>query len=321
MQEIFWVIEKVAPSAATVLMTGESGTGKELVARAIHESSKRKNKPFIKVNCAAIPENLLESELFGHEKGAFTDAVMAKPGKFEIADKGTLFLDEIGELPLALQAKILRVLQEKLFERVGGNRTMKADVRILAATNVDLEEAAKNGLFRIDLFYRLNVVPIILPPLRERKEDIPLLLEYFLKASNKRNEKKIRMSQEFLDFMIEYYWPGNVRELQNMVERLVILTDGNILRVNDLPPSIRFARNEQMADLSAQQPEPAPDLFHQQAYQDPSPRSLEDIEKQEVENALRRHGWVQARAARELGLTQRQIGYKVKKYGLTRPKF
>lgn len=321
MQEVFWVIEKVAKSAATVLMTGESGTGKELVARAIHESSKRKEQPFIKVNCAAIPENLLESELFGHEKGAFTDAIVAKPGKFEVADNGTLFLDEIGELPLALQAKILRVLQEKQFERVGGNRTISANVRILAATNVDLEEAARKKLFRIDLFYRLNVVPIVLPPLRERKEDIPLLLEYFLKASNKRNDKKMRMSQEFLDFMIEYYWPGNVRELQNLVERMVILADGNILRITDLPESIRFASFEQVPGASTTQPESAPDLFQKQTYQELSPRSLEDIEKQEVENALKRHGWVQARAARELGLTQRQIGYKVKKYGLTRPSF
>lgn len=321
MQEIFWVIEKVAQSVATVLMTGESGTGKELVARAIHQSSTRKEKPFIKVNCAAIPENLLESELFGHEKGAFTDAIMAKPGKFELADKGTLFLDEIGELPLALQAKILRVLQEKQFERVGGTRTYKADVRILAATNVDLEDAAKKGLFRIDLFYRLNVVPIVLPPLRERKEDIPLLLEYFLKASNKRNDKKIRMSQEFLDFMIDYYWPGNVRELQNLVERMVILADGNILRVTDLPGSIRFASVEQMHEVPATNPEVAPELFQSQTYKDVSPRSLEEIEKLEVSNALKRHGWVQARAARELGLTQRQIGYKIKKYGLSRPSY
>lgn len=321
MQEIFWVIEKVAQSVATVLMTGESGTGKELVARAIHQSSTRKEKPFIKVNCAAIPENLLESELFGHEKGAFTDAIMAKPGKFELADKGTLFLDEIGELPLALQAKILRVLQEKQFERVGGTRTYKADVRILAATNVDLEDAAKKGLFRIDLFYRLNVVPIVLPPLRERKEDIPLLLEYFLKASNKRNDKKIRMSQEFLDFMIDYYWPGNVRELQNLVERMVILADGNILRVTDLPGSIRFASVEQMHEVPATNPEVAPELFQSQTYKDVSPRSLEEIEKLEVSNALKRHGWVQARAARELGLTQRQIGYKIKKYRLSRPSY
>ena len=321
MQEIFWIIEKVASSNATVLLTGESGTGKELVARAIHEAGKRKVKPFIKVNCAAIPENLLESELFGHEKGAFTDAVMAKPGKFELADKGTLFLDEIGELPLALQAKILRVLQERQFERVGGTRTIKADVRILAATNVDLEEAASKGLFRVDLYYRLNVVPIILPPLRNRKEDVPLLLEHFLKASNKRNEKKVRMSREFLDFMIDYSWPGNVRELQNLVERMVILSDHDILRLNDLPPSIRFEAEQNETEKLTPSIESAPDIFQNQTFAEESPRLLEDMERQQVESALRRHGWVQARAARELGLTQRQIGYKIKKFGLVRPEY
>jgi len=318
MQEVFWTIEKVAPSNATVLMTGESGTGKELVARAIHQSSRRKDKPFIKVNCAALPENLLESELFGYEKGAFTDAVMSKPGRFELAHSGTLFLDEIGELPLALQAKILRVLQEKQFERLGGTRTLNADVRILAATNVKLEEAVKMGGFRSDLFYRLNVVPINLPPLRNRPEDIPLLLDHFLQASNKRNEKKMRMSREFLDFLTRYPWPGNVRELQNLIERLVILAENDVIKTSDLPHSVLHHEEIDLPEIVSDQ---YPSVFTAGISNSggQSPGSLEDMERREVETALKRHGWVQARAARELGLTQRQIGYKIKKYGLSRP--
>jgi Nif-specific regulatory protein len=320
MQEVFWTIEKVAPSSATVLMTGESGTGKELVARAIHNASRRKEKPFIKVNCAALPENLLESELFGHEKGAFTDAVVAKAGRFELANSGTLFLDEIGELPLALQAKILRVLQEKQFERLGGTKTLDVDVRILAATNVDLEKAVKGGTFRSDLYYRLNVVPITLPPLRKRQEDIPLLLDHFLQASNKRNDKKIRMNREFLDFLIQYPWPGNVRELQNLVERLVILAEDDILKVSDLPQSVRYYIDENHETIQEANKFNVPEVYHEtEETVSPSPRSLEDIERYEIETALKRHGWVQARAARELGLTQRQIGYRIKKYGLSRP--
>jgi len=318
MQEVFWTIEKVAPSNATVLMTGESGTGKELVAIAIHNASRRKNKPFIKVNCAALPENLLESELFGHEKGAFTDAVVAKAGRFELADSGTLFLDEIGELPLSLQAKILRVLQEKHFERLGGTRTLSVDVRILAATNVDLEKAVQQGVFRSDLYYRLNVVPINLPPLRNRKEDIPLLLDHFLQASNTRNDKKIRMSREFLDFLIEYPWPGNVRELQNLVERLVILSEDDILTVGDLPQTVKFHQGHEPVYQEMHEYNP-PVSSIAGVTPSPSPRLLEDIERHEIERALKRHGWVQARAARELGLTQRQIGYRIKKYALSRP--
>lgn len=317
MQEVFWTIEKVAPSTATVLMTGESGTGKELVARAIHQASRRKDNPFIKVNCAALPENLLESELFGHEKGAFTDAVMTKVGRFELAGSGTLFLDEIGELPLALQAKILRVIQEKQFERLGGTRTMNADVRLLAATNVDLEKAVLEGTFRSDLYYRLNVVPINLPPLRKRSEDIPLLLDHFLMASNQRNDKKIRMNREFLDFLMQYPWPGNVRELQNLMERLVILADGDVLRLTDLPPTVKHYQIHlppEPLDVQAVQTD-----FRPKIAAEPTPRSLEDIERYEIETALKRHGWIQARAARELGLTQRQIGYRIKKYSLERP--
>jgi Nif-specific regulatory protein len=318
MQEVFWTIEKVAPSNATVLLTGESGTGKELVARAIHQSSRRKDNPFIKVNCAALPENLLESELFGHEKGAFTDAVISKPGRFELAHSGTLFLDEIGELPLALQAKILRVLQEKQFERLGGTRTLNADVRVLAATNVELEDAVKKGLFRSDLFYRLNVVPIKLPPLRKRPEDIPLLLDHFLQASNKRNEKNMRMSREFLDFLTKYPWPGNVRELQNLIERLVILAENDVIKINDLPHSVLYFAETNLPEAFSPRLSPACNEGLPKEERHPF-RPLEDMERREVETALKRHGWVQARAARELGLTQRQVGYRIKKYGLSRP--
>ncbi len=314
-QEVFWSIEKVAPSRATVLILGESGTGKELVARAIHEASPRKDKPFIKVNCAALPENLLESELLGHEKGAFTGAQSTKLGRFEIADRGTLFLDEIGELPLALQAKMLRVLQERQFERLGGIRTISVDVRIIAATNVSLEDEVAKGAFRNDLYYRLNVVPITLPPVRERRDDVPLLLDHFLRSSNKRNEKDVKLTREFLDFLIDYDWPGNVRELQNLIERLVILSDSGWLQISDLP-------NRMVQEAKVPAPEIAASPL-QKKQNDLADRRrgrvLKDIERDEIAAALKRHGWVQARAARELGLTQRQIGYKIKKLGLSRP--
>lgn len=320
MQEVYWNIERVAPSSATVLLLGESGTGKELVARAVHDASPRKDKPFIKVNCAALPENLLESELFGHEKGAFTGAVVSRVGRFEQADGGTIFLDEIGELPLSLQAKLLRVLQEQQFERLGTSRTLTVDVRIIAATNVKLEMAVAQGLFRNDLYYRLNVVPIHLPPLRKRRDDIPLLLDHFLRASNKRNEKSLRMSREFLDFLTEYNWPGNVRELQNLVERLVILTASDVLRVEDLP---EYMVHPEMGNIPpalrpavplAVAPPPTQPMGQGQPR-----KSLRDLEREQVESALIRNGWVQSRAARELGLTQRQMGYRIKKFALQCP--
>ncbi|MFH1218176.1 MAG: nif-specific transcriptional activator NifA [Pseudomonadota bacterium] len=312
MQGLFWSIEKVAPSRATVLLLGESGTGKELVARAIHQAGTRKDKVFIKVNCAALPENLLESELLGHEKGAFTGAVNSKPGRFELADGGTLFLDEVGELPLALQAKLLRVLQERQFERLGGTRTLSVDVRLIAATNVLLEDAVATGAFRNDLYYRLNVVPLTLPPLRERREDIPLLLDHFLRSSNKRNEKQVKLTKEFLDFLTDYDWPGNVRELQNLVERLVILNDSGWLQIADLPNRLFLTPKISPVDI---QP-----VERVSALRSPGVGGrLKDIERAEIEAALKRHGWVQARAARELGLTQRQMGYRMKKLGLEKP--
>ena len=318
MQEVFWSIEQIAPSRATALLLGESGTGKELVAQAIHEASPRRNKPFVKINCAALPETLLESELFGHEKGAFTGAGSTRIGRFELADKGTLFLDEIGEMPLLLQAKLLRVLQEQQFERLGSTRTLTVDVRIIAATNVSLEDAVAAGTFRNDLYYRLNVVPILLPPLRERKEDIPLLLDHFLRSSNKRNEKNTRMTHDFLDLLTKYNWPGNVRELQNLMERLVILSNDGVLDSADLPPHIL----EGAPAPAPFTPHPAPQLESASpAVRHSAHKSLEEIEREQVEEALVRHGWVQARAARELGLTQRQIGYRMKKFNLKRPEF
>jgi DNA-binding NtrC family response regulator len=236
MQDIYDLILNVASTDATVLITGETGTGKELVARSIHFNSDRKNKPFVPINCGAMPEALLESELFGHEQGAFTGAVKQKLGKFELADSGTIFFDEIGDLTPSIQTKLLRVLQETEFERVGGNQTIKVDVRILAATNIDLSIAIKQGTFREDLFYRLNVIPMILPPLRTRKEDIPLLAAHFLKKYCTIMKKDIgSISQETMNAMISYNWPGNVRELENLIERAVIMAKENIITNIDLP--------------------------------------------------------------------------------------
>ncbi len=324
MQEVFWSIERVAPSQATVLLLGDSGTGKEMAAQAIHDSSPRRNSPFVKINCAALPESLLESELFGHEKGAFTGASGARIGRFELADKGTLFLDEIGEMPLLLQSKLLRVLQEQQFERLGSNKTISVDVRIIAATNVSLQQAVTQGRFRNDLYYRLNVVPIILPPLQDRREDIPLLVDHFLKLSNQRNNKNIRMSRDFLEAMTAYDWPGNVRELQNLMERLVILSAGDLLQLEDLPDYFFLPKPLELL------PKPtitttAPPASTMRV-ETPLPllrtrKSLLELEREQIEAALLRHGWVQARAARELGLTQRQIGYKIKKFNLQRPDF
>ncbi len=311
MQEVFRAIEKVAPSLATVLVLGESGTGKELVARAIHQASSRSDRPFVKVNCAALPENLLESELLGHEKGAFTGAHAMKKGRFELADTGTLFLDEVGELPLDLQAKLLRVLQERQFERLGGTKTIKVDVRLVAATNRSLQEAVAQGDFRLDLYYRLNVVPMLLPPLRDRPEDIPLLLDHFLRESNHRNLRKTRMTSEVVSFLSSYDWPGNVRELENLVERLVIMADNDLVRLADLPVFMTAEPERPVRPVPAQiGAAPASgDGGH-------GARHLQDLERAEVEAALRRHGWVQSRAARELGITRRQMGYRIKKYDL-----
>ncbi|WP_035246979.1 nif-specific transcriptional activator NifA [Desulfogranum mediterraneum] len=309
--EVFNIIQKLSRSNATALLLGESGTGKELVARAIHESGLRCKRSFIKINCAALPETLLESELFGHERGAYTGAHTSRAGRFELADRGTLFLDEIGEMPLALQAKMLRVLQERQFERLGGTKTHSVDVRIIAATNVSLDQAVTGGRFRADLYYRLNVVPITLPPLRERSDDIPLLLNHFLSASNQRNARRIKISSELLDFLMSYQWPGNVREMQNLVERMVILAEGDRLTLNDLPSDLLTCS----APLGSVLPLPDRDRGRVTP-PTPPPSSLQELERSQIIAALNRNGWVQAKAARELGLTQRQIGYRIKKFNL-----
>ncbi len=238
--ELYAILERVADTPTTVLITGESGTGKELVARALHEHSSRKDKPFIKVNCAAIPKELIESELFGYERGAFTGAVASKPGRFELANGGTLFLDEIGEIPIEMQVKLLRALQESEFERVGGIKTIRVDVRLVAATNRDLKKLIAAGSFREDLFYRLNVVPIRLPALRERTGDIPLLAEHFLAKFNERLRKKVEgLDADATEVLVQYPWPGNIRELENVIERAVLFCDESKLHAKDLPPDVR----------------------------------------------------------------------------------
>ncbi|MFI5293765.1 MAG: nif-specific transcriptional activator NifA [Thermodesulfovibrionales bacterium] len=299
MQEVFEAIHKVAPAKATVLLRGESGTGKELVAKAIHFMSPRAKEPFIKFNCASIPEGLLESELFGHEKGAFTGALSMRKGRFELADKGTIFLDEIGDLPLTLQPKILRVLQEKEFERVGGEKTIKVSVRLIAATSRDLEAHVSAGKFREDLYYRLNVVPIYLPPLKQRRVDIPVLAEYFLKKYNEENNKSAKIIPEVLDALVEYEWPGNVRELENTIERLVVMSSRKVIALSDLPLTIRDQPIKAARTVLMKNALPA---------------AVADIEKEKIADALKKTGWVQAKAARLLGITPRQIGYKMKRY-------
>jgi len=301
MQEVFEAIHRVAPSRANVLLRGESGTGKELVAKAIHFMSPRSKQPFIKFNCASIPEGLLESELFGHEKGAFTGALAARKGRFELADGGTIFLDEIGDLPLALQPKILRVLQEKEFERVGGEKTIRVDVRLIAATSRNLEESVRDGRFREDLYYRLNVVPVFLPSLRERTVDVPLLTEFFLAKYNKENIKAVRIAPEALELFMGYGWPGNVRELENTVERLVVMSRRNTVTAADLP--LNITENQARSRPETQTA-------------DALPSEIADIEKARILDALRKTGWNQAKAARLLGLTPRQIGYKIKRHGI-----
>jgi DNA-binding NtrC family response regulator len=251
MEKVFGIVQRVSRSASSVLISGESGTGKELIARAIHAMSEREERPFVVVNCGAIPSEIIESELFGHEKGAFTGALARKIGKFEYADGGTVFLDEVGTLPMALQVNLLRVLQERSFERVGGNRQIKVDIRVIAATNIDLDEAVRRGKFREDLYYRLKVVPIDLPPLREKKEDIALLVEHFIDKYSKLFNKTIKeISEEALSALEDYPWPGNVRELENIMERLVVLAkDGSELTCEDLP--VEFFRDYKDLDFTA----------------------------------------------------------------------
>jgi len=300
MREIFKVVRQVADTRSTVLIMGESGAGKELVARAIHYHSPRRNHPFVTINCAAIPETLIESELFGHERGAFTNAIEKKLGRFEMAHQGSLFLDEIGELSLMTQAKILRFLEEKEFNRVGGSKTIKVDVRLITATNKDLPQQVKKGDFREDLFYRINVVPIILPPLRERREDIPLLIEHFIKKFNKENQKEVKgVSQEALEVMMNYKWPGNVRELENLIERVVALTSNEYVQPDELPlPFTSLSMDDGLKEsvLSGQIP---------------FSKAEEEFEKEIILDALRRTKFVQSHAAEVLGISRRILKSKV----------
>ncbi len=296
---VYELVAQVAPSDATVLVTGESGTGKELVATEIHRLSRRESGPFIKVNCAALPESIIESELFGHEKGAFTGAVATRKGRFELADGGTIFLDEIGELSPQIQVKLLRVLQEREIERVGGTRTIQIDVRVIAATNRRLEDELAAGRFREDLYYRLNVFPLRVPPLRERKSDIVLLADHFAEKYGSRNGKVIkRISSPALDLLTSYHWPGNVRELENCIERAVILSNDMVIHSYHLPPSLQ----------SAQSTHTEPTMTLQAA--------LSRMEKELIIEALKISGGNMAASARRLGMTERQMGLRVHHYGI-----
>lgn len=300
-QDVLRLISRVASTNATVLIWGETGTGKELIARAIHQNSSRANKPMVKLNCAGIPEGLLESELFGFEKGAFTGAVERKLGKFELADQGTIFLDEIGDMNPGAQAKILRILQEMEFERLGGIKPIKIDVRVIAATNRDLTEAVRRAMFREDLFHRLNLFSIHTPSLRERIEDIPILAERFLSEANARFERSIKsISSEAVNYLMHYEWPGNVRELKNTIERTVLITDGDVLTSKFLPVHI----TKQVSDKS---PAAVPRLDMDLS------ETMRNVERQLIIEALERSDNVQRKAAKLLGVTERVLWYKIKK--------
>ena len=298
------MISQVCKSNATVLIRGESGTGKELVANAIHYNSLRSSQPFVKVNCSAIPSNLVESELFGHEKGAFTGAIRQKPGKFEIANKGTIFLDEVGSIDMDVQAKLLRVLQEREFERVGGYHTIKANIRVIAATNKNLEEALEKGTFRSDLYYRINVFPIYIPPLKERKTDILLLADHFLEKYANENKKDIRrLSTPAIDMLMQYHWPGNVRELENCIERAVLVCEESVIHSYHLPPSLQTGEeSDTMPTLSLED-------------------SVGNLEREMIIDAMKNTQGNMASAAKMLRITERKFAYKVKKYGLDYRKY
>jgi DNA-binding NtrC family response regulator len=300
MQEVLATVDRVGPTNSTVLLGGESGVGKDLIARAIHEKSRRASGPFIKINSTAIPENLLESELFGYEKGAFTGANASKPGKFEMADKGTLFLDEIGDVPPVTQVKLLRVLQEREFERLGGTRTVKVDVRLVAATNRDLRQALEQGTFREDLYYRLNVVPIDIAPLRERKEDIPDLVNLFISRFAGDLGKGVKsITPEAMQILLNYHWPGNVRELQNIIERACALAQGTVLAASDIHIDVRPAKAVNGASGFL-----------------PEGMTLEHWEDEMIQEALRRANGNKSQAARLLGLSRNALRYRLSKIGI-----
>ena len=311
MQEIFRVIDKIADSDSTIIIHGESGTGKGLVARSIHHNSYRKNKPFISINCGAIPENLLESELFGHVRGAFTGATSPKPGKFELADGGTVFLDEIGDMSAELQVKVLRVLEDREFEQVGGSKTIKVDVRIIAATHRNLEEEVQKGNFREDLYYRLNVIPVTLPSLRERKSDIQLLIFHFLNQFNNKNNKDVKgVSDEAMKIMMNYFWPGNVRELKNIAERIVVLKGAGEISPQDLPENLQRVKKplapRQNMEISA-------DGIHLST-------AVSDFEKSLILQSLEKTEWVKNKAARLLHLNRTTLVEKIKRHHLEEAK-
>jgi DNA-binding NtrC family response regulator len=301
MQEVLALVERVAPTNSTVLLGGESGVGKDLIARAIHQNSRRASGPFIKVNSTAIPDTLFESELFGYERGAFTGANASKPGKFELADKGSLFLDEIGDVPAPIQVKLLRVLQEREFERLGGTRTLKVDVRLIAATNKDLRAALEQGTFREDLYYRLNVVPIDIPPLREHKEDIPDLVNHFLLRFSQNNGKHVeKITPAALKLLMDYHWPGNVRQLENTVERAVALSSAPVIDADDIHLDAGASRNSANATAAVL----------------PEGVTLEQWEDEIIREALRRANGNKSQAARMLGLSRNALRYRLSKIGV-----
>jgi DNA-binding NtrC family response regulator len=305
--EIFEAIKRVAPTTTTIMITGETGTGKELVADAIHYNSPRKNNPLIKINCAAIAETLMESELFGYEKGAYTGAVITKPGKFELAHKGTLFLDEVSEIPRDMQVKLLRVIQEQEFERVGGLRTIKVDVRIITATNQNLLQQVGAGNFREDLYYRLNVFPIDVPPLRERKEDILPLVDYFVDKFNKKLALAITVDSEVKEMLLRYEWPGNIRELENLIERMMLLAQNNIVTLKEIPNEFKTAVDKAIITQTDDSKKPFKDFMRSH---------MENVERQMIIKCLEESRGNVTKAAKESGLSRKGLQLKMIKYGL-----
>jgi len=313
MGEVYAILEKVADTPSTVLLTGESGTGKELIATALHENSSRRDRPFIRVNCAAIPKDLIEAELFGYEKGAFTGAVTSKPGRFELAHGGTLFLDEIGEIPVEMQVKLLRALQESEFERVGGIKTLKVDVRLIAATNRDLRRAIEEGGFREDLFYRINVVHIHLPPLRERTGDIPLLIEHFVHRFNEKLGKKIEgITPDAQAILVSYAWPGNIRELENVIERCALFCEGDRIGEPDLPPDVRHGTEPPATAVE--------ELAESTSLKEKVREAAERVERELIIRALKQTGHNVTHAARLLKISRKSLQMKMKELGLREEK-
>ena len=308
MQTVYEAVQRVANSQATVLIRGESGTGKELVAKAIHDLSMRSGDRFIPVHCAAVPESLIESTLFGYERGAFTGAMQMRKGKIEQASGGTLFLDEVGDIPLGTQVKLLRVIQEREYERVGGTTRLEANIRVVAATHRDLEAMVTSGTFREDLYYRLNVVPLNLPPLRERKEDIPSLIDCFLQRFNDENHRNIQIDEEVMTVLARYHWPGNIRELQNCIERLVVLADSHIVTISAIPNSLKSYIDHMRSITTSHLKEDGPRSV------ETLPKDVHNLERDRLVAVLKNVGWVKTKAARILGLSPRQVAYKMKKY-------